>query len=47
LYLALTDAVNPTGMVDLMTIIASGFTSSTFYMTASTADVSKKFFCAS
>lgn len=39
-----TEAVKPTGMVDLMTMMASGFTFITSWMTASTAEVSKKFF---
>ena len=37
-------AVYPTGIVDLITIIASGLYSITSLITASTADVSKKFF---
>ena len=44
LYLALTDAVYPTGIVDLMIIVASGFTFNTSSITASTAEQSKKFF---
>ena len=39
-----TLAVYPTGIVDLMTIIASGLYSITSLITASTALVSKKFF---
>ena len=40
----LTDSVYPTGMVDLMIIVASGFAFNTSSMTASTAEQSKKFF---
>ena len=36
-----TRAVKPTGIVDLMTIAASGFTASTSAMTDSTVEVSK------
>ena len=43
-YFSRTLAVKPTGMVDLMTMTASGFTFITSRMTASTAEVSKKFF---
>ena len=43
-YFYRTEAVNPTGMVDLMIIVASGFTFRTSSMTASTAEQSKKFF---
>ena len=37
------DLVKPTGIVDLMTITASGLYFMTEAMTASTAEVSKKF----
>ena len=36
------EAVNPTGMVLLITITASGLTDRTWSMTCSTAEVSKK-----
>ena len=42
-YFSRTLAVKPTGMVDLMTMTASGFTFITSRMTVSTAEVSKKF----
>ena len=41
---SLTLVVYPTGIVDLITIIASGLYSMTNLITASTAEVSKKFF---
>lgn len=41
LYFLRTDSVYPTGIVDLMTMIAFGFTFNTSSITASTADVSK------
>ena len=44
LYFLRTEAVYPTGMVDLIIIIASGFVFNTSSMTASTAEQSKKFF---
>lgn len=43
-YFSRTLAVKPTGIVDLITIIASGLYSITSLITASTALVSKKFF---
>ena len=42
-YFLRTDSVYPTGIVDLITIIAFGLTDITSSITASTADVSKKF----
>ena len=44
LYFSLTDAVYPTGIVDLIIIVAFGFTFNTSSITASTAEQSKKFF---
>ena len=44
LYFSRTVAVKPTGIVDLITMIASGLYSITSLITASTAEVSKKFF---
>lgn len=44
---ALICRVYPTGIVDLITMMASGLTDSTISITDSTADVSKKFFCGS
>lgn len=41
LYFLRTDSVYPTGIVDLMTMIAFGFTFNTSSITASTAEVSK------
>ena len=43
-YFSRTEAVKPTGMVDLMTMMASGLHRITSWITASTAEVSKKFF---
>ena len=43
-YFALADTVYPTGMVDLMIIVAFGFTFNTSSITDSTAEQSKKFF---
>ena len=43
-YFSRTDAVNPTGTVDLMTMTAFGLHCMTSRMTDSTAEVSKKFF---
>ena len=40
-YFLRTDSVYPTGIVDLMTMMASGFTFKTSSITASTAEVSK------
>ena len=44
LYFFLTEAVYPTGMVDLMIMVAAGLTFNTSSITASTAEQSKKFF---
>ena len=47
LYFSFIDFINPTGIVDFITIVVSIFISLTFFITSSTLDVSKKFFSSS